>query len=132
MSNQSRAQISGFTQNFTTSPAPVGYSMSAGISGYDGILLRPKGTSSWKAYPDNPPLLKGPLFVPMGAGVPLKSTAMSPPDDSMFIFSRNIASPACKGSFSTSQGIVCTTPFQRDYISMYRGSNKTQTGDNEY
>lgn len=138
MSNQSRTQISGFTQNFLTSPAPVSYNMGQGIVGsYAGLVLKPKdwdkpGGSTWKKYPNNPPLLKGPLFVPMGAGVPLHSTAMSPPDDSMFIFARNIASPACSSSFSTSTGNLCLNKQQRDYIGVYRGSNRTMPGDNEY
>ncbi len=141
MSNSynTRNKIIGMNTNYSLDgPAPVDYNMGQGIVGsYDSIILRPKdwdkpGGSTWKAFPNNPPLLKGPLFVPMGAGVPLHSTAMSPPENSMFIFSRNIASPACKSSFSTSTGNLCLNKQQRDYIGVYRGSNKTLTGDNEY
>lgn len=134
MSNQSRAQISGFTQNFTTSPAPVSYNMGQGIVGsYSNLLLKPRGNSTWRKYPNSPPLLKGKIFPVFGAGVPLHSTAMDPPEDSMFMFSRNISSPACcPSTFSDSRGCLCLNKAQRDLIGVYRGGNRTILGDNEY
>jgi hypothetical protein len=115
-------------------PAPVSYSLGQGIMGsYDGLILRPRGESSWKKYPNEAPLLKGPLFVPQGTPLPLGDfNPMTPPENSLFVFARNISSPLCASTYSTSTGQVCSNKWQRDYIGMYRGGNRTMTGDNEF
>jgi hypothetical protein len=111
-----------------SSSAPIDYNMSQGVIGsYGGLILKPKGNSTWKAYPDETPLLQNPIFVPQGAGVPLRyeEVPVNIPDDSMFIFAKNRASPYCKSDFSTSTGQLCTTKEQRDLIGLYRGNNKS-------
>lgn len=121
-------------QSYSVSgPAPVGYNMSQGVYGsYGGLILKPRGNSTWKAYPDETPLLKNPIFVPQGAGVPLRNeeVPVNIPDDSMFIFAKNQASPYCKSNFSTSTGQLCTNKEQRDLIGLYRGNNKSWPGSN--
>lgn len=113
-------------------PAPVKYYMGRGLPGsYDGLRLKPRGDSTWRKYPNNPPLKSNPLFVPQGAGIPLRNEEIyvDIPKDSMFYFAHNYASPACcPSSFSTSTGCLCTTPGQRDFINR-RGSNKVAGGN---
>lgn len=129
-------RLTGFNTDYPMeSPAGVNYNMGQGIAGsYDGLILKPRGDSAWRKYPNSAPLLKGKLFVPQGTPLPLHETnSMTIPDDSMFIFSRNISSPACcPATFSTDRGCVCTTKWQRDYIGAFRGGNKTMSGDSEY
>ncbi len=115
-------------------PAPVGYVMGKGVYGsYDGLKLKPPGDTTWKAYPSDAPLLKNPIFVPQGSGIPLRNeeVPVNIPDDSMFIFAKNIASPFCKGSFSTSTGQVCTTKQQRQLINQ-RGGNRSHCADPDF
>jgi hypothetical protein len=130
-------EVSGYNLNFSLGgdPSPVNYDMGDGIVGsYSGIRLKPRGVSTWRKYPNDAPLLQGKLFTPQGAGVPLHPTnAMEPPKNSMFLFARNIASPACcPSTYSTDRGCICSTPYQRRVVSLYRGGNKTQIGDDEY
>ncbi len=116
------------------SPAPVGYNMGRGLPGsYDGMRLQPPD-SRWRRFPAQNPQLKNPLFVPQGSGVPLRNEEVPVNlDDTMFIFSKNIASPyCCPSSFSTSTGCVCTTKQQRDFIGLYRGSNKDWKGNPDF
>jgi hypothetical protein len=43
----------------------------------------------------------------------------------MFMFAKNVSSPACcPSTFSDSNGCVCTTPQQRRYVAQLRGGNK--------
>jgi hypothetical protein len=121
------------TSYTVSAAAPIDYNMSKGVYGsYGGLVLKPPGNSSWKAYPDETPLLKNPIFVPQGAGVPLKNeeVPVNIPNDSMFVFAKNRSSPYCKSSFSTSTGQVCTTKEQRDLIGLNRGQNKSYPGSN--
>jgi hypothetical protein len=115
------------------SPANVDYNMGTGVWGsYDGKVLTPGGASSWRKQPNNVPLLKGRFYVPQGTPLPLKNEEVYTelPTDSMFVFSRNISSPACcPSTFSTSNGCVCTTPQQRDLIGVRRGNNKNYPDD---
>lgn len=107
-------------------PAPVGYDMGKGVYGsYDGLVLEPPD-SKWKAYPAQNPLLKNPIFVPQGSGIPLRNeeVPVNIPDDSMFIFAKNVASKYCRGTYSTSTGAVCTTKQQRDLINQRGQNNK--------
>jgi hypothetical protein len=117
------------------SPAPVDYSMSKGVYGsYGGLILHPPD-SKWKKYPANQPinkLLPNPIFTSWNGGSPLanETVPVNIPDDSMFIFARNQASPFCSSNYSTSSGQICTTKQQRDLISIYRGGNKCWKGNN--
>jgi hypothetical protein len=51
------------------------------------------------------------------------------PEGEMLIFANNVASPECckQASFSSSNGCVCTTQAQRNYINE-RGGNRTAYG----
>ena len=127
----SNRNVVGYTQRTFLSnetPAPVNYSMGNGVIGsYDGLNLVPPGGSQWRKYPSQAPLLKNPIFVPQNAGVPLRNeqVPVNIPDDSMFIFAKNVASPyCCPSTYSTDTGCVCTTKQQRDLIGLYRGNNK--------
>lgn len=122
------------TSYSSDNPAPVDYDMGRGVYGsYDGLRLKPPGGSNWKKYPSNNPLMKNPIFVPQGAGVPLanEEVPVNVPRDSMFLFSHNYASPYCSSSFSTSTGQVCTTPAQRRFINT-RGGGKTHCGNPDF
>lgn len=114
-------------------PAPVNYEMGKNVYGsYDGIRLVANNYNGWKAEPANTPLIKSDyLFVPQGTPLPLKNEMIYSqiPRDSMFVFSKNRASPECKSSFSTSTGQVCTTAKQQAYIGVERGNNKNYPDD---
>ena len=113
--------------NTIDQPAPVSFSMGSGVLGsWDNIRFEKKN-------PDYQ-LKSDKLFVPQGTPLPLKGQQIyqQMPTNPMFVFQRNYASPACCGngsSFSTSTGCVCTTPAQRNEISMYRGNNKNYPDD---
>ena len=80
----------------------------------------------------NTPLIKSDfLFVPQGTPLPLKNEMIYSqiPKDSMFVFAKNRASPACKSTYSTSTGQVCTTAQQQAYIGGMRGNNKNFPDD---
>jgi hypothetical protein len=114
-------------------PASLNFHMGSGVYGsYDNIYLQPGGASKWRKQPNNVPLKKNPIYVFQGTPLPLASE-MKPtpiPKDSMFIFSRNVASPlCCPATYSTDRGCVCTTEQQRRYISMARGNNKNYPED---
>ena len=117
-------------------PANLSWSMGQGVLGsLDGLYLHPGGASTWRKQPNNVPLLKGRFFVPMGTPLPLKNEEIyqTLPDDSMFMFAKNISSPACcPSSYSTSSGCVCTTPAQRRLIGQTRGNNKNFPSDSFY
>jgi hypothetical protein len=110
-------------------PAPVDWRMGAGVPiSLDGLYLTPGGTSTWRKQPNNVPLMQGKFFVPQGTPVPLRceSVYQTFPQNSMFYFSRNVASPlCCPSTYSTSTGCVCTTPQQRMLLATLRGGNKT-------
>lgn len=111
-------------------PAPVKWSMGQGVPGsLDGLYLYTGGSGfQWRKQPNNVPLLKGKLFVPQGTPIPLRceSQYQSLPQNSMFYFARNVASPlCCPSTYSTSGGCVCTTKAQQALLGMYRGGNKT-------
>lgn len=110
-------------------PAPVKWNMGQGVPGsLDGLYLYPGGASTWRKQPNNPPMFKGKMFVPQGTPLPLKceSVYQALPQNSMFVFARNVSSPlCCPSTYSTYGGCVCTTPQQRQLIGMMRGGNKT-------
>ena len=114
-------------------PAPVNYEMGQNVYGsYDGIRLLANNCNGWKAQPSNTPLIKSDyLFVPQGTPLPLKNEMIYSqiPNDSMFVFAKNRASPECKSSFSTSTGQVCTSACQQKNIGMDRGNNKNYPDD---
>lgn len=134
--NLFRKEHCGYTAN--GEPAPVNYRISKGIIGsYDGLVLRPQGGSTWRKPPSNAPLINPnePVFVPQGTPLPLRheERPVMLPKDSMFIFSRNMAHPACcSATHSTSTGCVCTNKQQRDLIGVFRGGNKTWCSDPDF
>lgn len=138
MSNKQNKQntIQGDASYGISIPAPVDWHMGEGIIGsYAGLRLQPQGESTWRKFPNNVPLKKNPLFVPQGTPLPLKSEQIyqNIPDDSMFIFAKNVASPACcPSTYATSTGCVCTTPQQRKLIGETRGNNKNFCSDPDF
>jgi hypothetical protein len=110
-------------------PAPVKWSMGKGVPGsLDGLYLYPGGASTWRKQPNNVPLLKGKMFVPQGTPIPLscESVYQTLPENSMFYFAKNVASPlCCPSTYSTYGGCVCTIPQQRALLGEMRGGNKT-------
>ena len=111
-------------------PAQISWRMSDGVPGsFDGVILKPNCSSTWKACPDNTPL-KGRFFVPQGHTLPLNDEEMYQklPKDSMFMFSRNTTSPYCKSTYSTSGGQICSTCKQMKYVGETRGGNATNIG----
>lgn len=114
-------------------PASLKWHMGQGVKGsYAGIILKPKGGSSWRHPPSQNKLLKGPIFVPQGTPLPLKSEERPSmiPKNSMFVFAHNYSSPSCcPATFSSDMGCVCSTEKQRRLIGMERGGNKTYPSD---
>ena len=76
-------------------------------------------------------LLKGRFFVPQGTPLPLKSeeTYQKIPENSMFMFARNVASPYCKSTYSTSGGQLCLGMNQIKYVGERRAGNNDFPGD---
>ena len=76
-------------------------------------------------------LLKGRFFVPQGTPLPLKGEEMyqTIPDNSMFMFAKNIASPYCKSTYSTFGGQLCLSKNQMDYVAQRRAGNNDFPGD---
>lgn len=109
-------------------PAPVNWGMGQGVPiSLDGLYLYPGGASTWRKQPNNVPLMQGKFFVPQGTPVPLRceSVYQKLPENSMFYFARNVASPlCCPSTYSTSTGCVCTTSQQRALMGVLRGGNK--------
>ena len=107
--------------------APLDWNMRTGVPiSYDNLILHPQGGSSWRRPPSNVPLQQGKFYVGQAGGDPLRSEMIFSkiPDNSMFIFSKNVASPlCCPSTHATSTGCVCTTKQQRDFIGLYRGGN---------
>ena len=124
--------ISSMTESYTDylpvslTPAPVDYNMGQGVpystSGYklrydptrfDYLYNRPDARERRKA------------LVIQGTPVPLKHEERPSdlPENSMFIFQKNIASPNCQSSFSTSTGQLCLSSDQIKEISYNRGGN---------
>lgn len=104
---------------------------STNISKYDGLCIKNDNTEGWMKYPDNIPLIKDKdLYVIQGHTNPNEpvfsdsSNINGPPVDgdiegskSMFMFKNNVVSPlCCPSSFTTSDGCVCSTEKQRNYI----------------
>jgi len=134
LKNQKASYLENNTELLSiNTPAPVYYEMGNGVYGsYDGIKLIANNYNRWKAEPANTPLIKSDyLFVPQGTPLPLKNEMIYSqiPKDSMFVFAKNRASPACKSTYSTSTGQVCTTAQQQSYIGALRGNNKNYPDD---
>ena len=114
-------------------PADIDYRMGNGIYGsYDGRRLTHAISPSLKKVLSNMSSNNAKYFVPQGTQLPLKEESVYTqlPTDSMFLFSKNIASPlCCPATYSTSNGCVCTTQEQRDLVSLYRGNNKSYPDD---
>ena len=104
---------------------------STNMSKYDGLCIRNDNEEGWMKFPDNIPLIKDKdLYVIQGHTNPNEpvfsdsSNINGPPVDgdidgskSMFMFKNNVVSPlCCPSTFTTSDGCVCSTKKQRDYI----------------
>ncbi len=104
---------------------------STNMSKYDGLCIRNDNEEGWMKFPDNIPLIKDKdLYVIQGhtnpnEPIPVDSSNINgPPVDgdidgtkSMFMFKNNVVSPlCCPSTFTTSDGCVCSTKKQRDYI----------------
>jgi hypothetical protein len=124
--NKVRGKMSSTGNN---TPSPIKNNIGTGVLGsYDNLLLKTPCKDSWRKPPCNPPIKSDKLWVPQGTPLPLKNEMIysDVPEDSMFLFARSYASPACcPSTFSTDRGCVCTTPEQRKYVGVERGNNKT-------
>lgn len=109
-------------------PADIAWNMGSGVPGsFDGLILRPGGSSTWRKQPNNVPLKRGKMYTSFGTPLPLKCEMMyqKVPQNPMFVFARNVASPACcPSTYSTDTGCVCTDAQMRRYIAQQRGNNK--------
>tara|TARA_B100000780_G_C21119943_1_gene453537 strand:+ start:2173 stop:2559 length:387 start_codon:yes stop_codon:yes gene_type:complete len=107
-------------------PANLKYGMGNGVPGsFDNLKLK----SNKKVETET---LEGKFYVPQGTPLPLKHEVMYVPlpKESMFYFNKNKSSQiGCASSFSTSNGSVCTTQEQRDFIGQHRGGNKNYFDD---
>lgn len=112
-------------------PAPISHKLKKGVPGsVDGIDLYKQSVNYY--HPIQKPLKKGAFFVPQGAGYPLKREMIfhKIPDDSMFLYAKNHASPeCCPSAYSTSAGCVCITPEQQKFVAQRRGNNKNYPDD---
>jgi len=120
-------------QGLQLNPAPIGSRMGEGVPySTDGFNLKYNPTE-WD-YLYNRPLTNpanNPVVI-QGTPVPLayEEVRTPLPDESMFIFQKNIAHPnCCPSTFSTSQGCVCTTSQQRYLIGYTRGGNNSFPGE---
>ena len=107
------------------------------VSAYDGLCLKTDNAEFWSHSPNNVPLVNDDtLFTVQGHSTPEKPVKSDPsslsgpsidgtPDqpNKMFMFANNQSSPnCCPSTFSTSNGCVCTTDKQRDFVAS-RGYN---------
>ena len=107
------------------------------VSAYDGLCLKTGNSEQWRHSPSNVPLVSNSnLYTVQGHDSPLKPVISDPsslsgpsldgtPDqpNKMFMFANNQSSPSCcPSTFSTSNGCVCTTDKQMDFIAA-RGYN---------
>ena len=114
--------------------APTDYSM----GDFSNLKLKPDSCSEWRKAPACNKLYEK-VFTPQGTQIPLKpnftkSVSEGPPVDGnttddnrkdMFIFAYNKSSPeCCPSTYSTSNGCICTTKNQREYINQ-RGNNRS-------
>lgn len=107
-------------------PAPVNYSINANEVPYatGGIKFKQNHSEYDALY--NQDIRR--FFVPQGTPQPLAHEAVTAeiPENSMFIFSKNVSSPlCCPATYSDSRGCVCTTKAQRNLIGFSRGNNNT-------
>ena len=120
--------------------APTNYSMGK----FSNLLLKPNGCSEWRRKPACNKLVSK-IYTPQGNQLPLKPNFTEPinsgppidgnsEDDTrkdMFIFAYNKCSPdCCPSTFSCSNGCICTTKNQREYINQ-RGNNRTFSSINK-
>lgn len=116
---------------YDIAPAPVGYHTGEGVPySTSGYKLKYNPTE-WD-YLYNTPAAKNRQFVTVqGTPTPLayEEKPANLPDDSMFIFQKNLASPlCCPSTYSTSRGCVCTPSWQRWQIGYVRGGNNSPPG----
>lgn len=115
-------------QGLQLNPAPIGEHMGQGVaystSGHN-LQYNPK---QWDYLYNKQPGEGGPQYVVQGTPVPLgyEETKANLPDESMFIFQKNVAHPnCCPSTYSTSKGCVCTSSQQRWNLSYTRGGGNT-------
>jgi len=124
--NNVRGMVNNNTNRFS---APVNFNVGNGVLGsYDNIQFNTQCKQNpWKSPPCNPPLTSNLVFVPQGTPLPLQNETIYTelPQDSMFVFSKTMASPYCSSTYSTDRGQLCTTDEVRGYIGQERGFNKT-------
>jgi hypothetical protein len=124
---------------FENAGAPLNY----GIGKYSNIELKYNNPNNWRGNSQNVPLLKSPIYTGQGTPFPLKSSdSMQPvypksdlsvdgqPDSptSMFMMAYNKSSPYCKSTYSTSNGQVCMSHQQSDWVAL-RGGNNSYNSD---
>ena len=103
------------------------------ISDYNHLVLKTNNQTneSWKHSPSDIPLVDDKyLYTAFGTQLPIR-TVLSKLDHStgptldgtyktprsLFMFSNNLASPACcPSTFTTDSGCICTTPNQRQFV----------------
>jgi hypothetical protein len=119
-------------------PFIAGASINQGIGKYSNIELRYPYENNWRGNSQNVKLLQSPIYTGQGSPFPLKSSdsfqQVYPKSDlsvdgqpdsstSMFMMAYNQASPFCKSTYSTSNGQVCMTSRQSDWIALRGGNN---------
>lgn len=116
-------------QGVQLNPAPINYNPGEGVPfSTSGYKIKYNHTK-WD-YLYNRPANKNQKTVSVqGTPVPLayEEKPSTLPDESMFIFQKNVASPnCCPSTYSTSRGCVCSSSWQRFLIGSLRGGNNTQ------
>jgi hypothetical protein len=124
-------------------PFISGAPINQGIGEYSNVELRYPYQNNWRNSTQNIPLLKSPIYTGQGTPFPLKSSdSMQPvypksdlsvdgqPDSptSMFMMAYNKSSPYCKSTYSTSNGQVCMSHQQSDWVAL-RGGNNSYNSD---
>lgn len=129
MSNININNVNGFKNTKTDKySAPVNFNIGNGVIGsYDNIKLQTTCKEGWKSEPCNVGEKSNSIFLPQGTPLPLKNEMIYSelPKDSMFVFSKTVASPSCTSSFSTDRGQLCLNDSQRYFIGEQRGLNKS-------
>tara|TARA_B100000497_G_C7599628_1_gene360367 strand:+ start:385 stop:912 length:528 start_codon:yes stop_codon:yes gene_type:complete len=128
-------------ENFQVlNPANINYRM----SNKDLTRLTNCPDSYYRHQPSNKELINEKLYIPQGSTLPINPNYSNLVSDgpsvdgtnktpnSMFMFTYNKVSPdCCPATYSTSNGCICTTENQRNFIGVTRGNNKTSFHNNE-
>ena len=113
-------------------PAPINHNMGEGVPySTSGFNIKYNNTEWDYLYNKQASNGKGGKVVIQGNSIPLgyEERPARMPDESMFIFQNNVASPqCCPSTYSTSKGCVCTASWQRYSIAYDRGGNNRYGG----